>query len=93
MILLWIFLFFFLHNDEKMNTLNQIKERINKKEEEFRNQQEEKEKEERELKKIKEEVFTVIESIYIEPLVSRPPPSFGESNESSREERDLKNKF
>jgi hypothetical protein len=73
-----------------MNTLDQLKIKIKKKEKELRNQQEEKEKEENGLKKIREEVFRVIETIYIELLASRPPPIFGKINESSREEKDLK---
>jgi len=83
MIILWIFLFFFLHNDEEMNILDQLREKVKKK-------KKENEREENELKKVREEVFKVIKAFYIEPLVSRPPPIFGKSNESSKEERDLK---
>jgi hypothetical protein len=36
------------------------------------------------------EVFRIIEVVYIELFASKPPPIFGESNDSSREERDLK---
>jgi len=75
---------------KRSNTLDQLKEKVKKKEEELKNQREEKEKEERELKKIKEEVFRIIEVVYIELFASKPPPIFGESNDSSREERDLK---
>jgi len=49
-----------------------------------------KRKERRKGKKILEEAFRTIGAIYIEPLASRPPPIFRESNESSREERDVK---
>ncbi len=49
-----------------------------------------KRKERRKGKKIVEETFRTIGAIYIEPLASRPPPIFRESNESSREERDVK---
>jgi hypothetical protein len=41
-------------------------------------------------KKIVEEAFRTIGAIYIEPLASRPPLIFRESNESSRDERDIK---
>jgi hypothetical protein len=65
-----------------MNILDQLRERVKKK-------KKEKEREESELKKIRKEVFRVIKAVYIEPLVSRPPPIFGESSESFREERDI----
>jgi len=49
-----------LHNGEEMNTLDQLRKKVKKKEEELRNQQKEKEREEKELKKIRGEVFGAI---------------------------------
>jgi archaellum component FlaC len=43
-----------------MNTLDQLRKKVKKKEEELRNQQELKEREEKELKKIRGEVFGAI---------------------------------
>ncbi len=76
--------------DEKIKHFGSTKKKRKKKEEELKNQWEEKEKEEKELKKIKEEVFRIILVVYIELFASKPPPIFGESSDSSREERDLK---
>jgi hypothetical protein len=52
-------------------------------------QNEEKNKEEIKLQIIKGEVYRAIRAIYIEPLASRPPPTFQESSESFGEERNV----
>ncbi len=49
-----------------------------------------KKRERRKRKKIVNEAFRITGAIYIEQFASRPPPIFWESNESSREERNLK---
>jgi hypothetical protein len=48
---------------------------------------------EKKLQKIREEVFKTIRVIYIELLVSRPPPIFQENSESSRKERNIEREF
>jgi hypothetical protein len=41
------------------------------------------------LQKIREEIFRATKAIYIEPLASRPPFAFKESNESCENERNI----
>jgi hypothetical protein len=72
-----------------MSALDQLKERAIKKEVELRRKRKEKKAKERESYRVKDEAFRVTKEIYIEPLASRPPPVFQESNESSGKRRDM----
>jgi len=53
-----------------------LREIANNRKVELRIHIKEKKKQEREPKRIRNEVFKTIEAIYIEPLTSRPPPTF-----------------
>jgi hypothetical protein len=44
---------------------------------------------EKKLQRVREEAFRAVKAIYIEPLASRLPLVFQESNESYGEERDV----
>jgi hypothetical protein len=44
------------------------------------------------LQRVREEVFRATRAVYIESLASRPPPTFHESNESSKENKHAKQK-
>jgi hypothetical protein len=41
------------------------------------------------LQRIREEVLKATKVIYIEPLASKPPPTFQENNESSRKDKNI----
>ncbi len=72
-----------LHQNEAMNVVGKENKKGGKVEKTKIRQR-------RKGKKIVEEAFRTIGAIYIEPLASRPPLIFRESNESSRDERDIK---
>ncbi len=72
-----------------MSALDQLRERINKRVAELRKERKKKKGNEKELQKVREEVFKTIRAIYIEPLASRAPPAFRESNESFGESRNV----
>ncbi len=72
-----------------MNALDQLRERASKREENLIREREKKEAKEGELQRVKQEVFRATKAIYIEPRTSRSPPIFQESNESSREGRNV----
>jgi hypothetical protein len=82
-----------LDQDEEISVLDQLRERISKKEAELRKQREENKKEENELQRIRKEIFRATKIIYIELFASRPPPVFQESNTNFGEERNVENEI
>ncbi len=52
-----------------------------------------KKRKEKKLQRIRKEVFRTTKAIYIEPLASRPPPTFQKSSKNSREEKNIEGKI
>jgi hypothetical protein len=59
-----------------MSTLDQLKQRVSKREAKWKRRRKDKKGEKREMQRVREEVFVATTVIYIEPLASRPPLVF-----------------
>ncbi len=89
----WIPLYLLLHQNEAMSTLDQLKQRVSKREAKWKRRRKDKKGEKREMQRVREEVFVATTVIYIEPLASRPPLVFWENNESYGEEKDVEHEI
>jgi len=76
-----------------MSALNQLREKVNKREVKLRRKKEKKEIEERKLQKVRKEILRAIGTIYIEPLASKPPLAFHDNNESFGKSRYIGQEF